>query len=153
MKAEKVQHLTFKDARGRFVPISLSDRKWDQVNVVTNPTKFTLRGMHYQTNPPQTKYVKVVEGKILDILYDLNTGETFCIFLNSEEGLLVESNLAHGYLTLEDNTVVTYLVEGEYSPSSEKSIVWDSIPEIKTAVLEFCKPEDLIISEKDQNGK
>lgn len=149
----KLQHLTFEDLRGRFTPIDLTGRKWNQVNVVTNPKKSTLRGIHYQTAPPQTKYVKVVEGQILDILYDLTTGETFSILLNSEEGLLVDSNFAHGYLTLEDNTIVTYLVEGEYNPNSERSIVWSTIPEIKEAVLKYCKEQEIIISDKDKNGK
>ena len=74
--------------------------------------------MHYQTNPPQTKYLKVVQGSIIDILYDLETKEVKSFHLNTEEAILIKPKYAHGFLTLEDNTIVTYLVKGEYNPTS-----------------------------------
>ena len=37
----------------------------------------------------------------------------------------------HGFLTLEDDTIVTYLVKGKYNPNQEKSIVWKDIPHLK----------------------
>ena len=153
MKPDKVQHKVFEDSRGVFIPIPLGDREWNQVNVVLNPNKFTLRGIHYQTNPPQTKYIKVVKGEILDILYDLNTGEVFCITLGTEDALLIGSNFAHGYLTLEKDTIVTYLTEGAYSPNSERSIVWNTIPEIKNTILKIVEENTLTISDKDMYGK
>jgi dTDP-4-dehydrorhamnose 3,5-epimerase-like enzyme len=52
---------------------------------------------------------------------------------------------------LEPNTIVVYLVKGEYNPESEHSIVWDTIPEIKTIVKNHT--QNLIISKKDENGK
>ena len=66
-------HPTFKDNRGSFTAFDCKD--WEQTNVSINPSKYTFRGMHYQTNPPQTKYLKVVQGSIIDILYDLETKE------------------------------------------------------------------------------
>ena len=59
----------FSDKRGDF---TLFDAKnCDQVNVVTNEEILTFRGLHYQTNPPQAKTVKVVQGEVLDILVNL----------------------------------------------------------------------------------
>ena len=57
-------HPTFKDNRGSFTAFDCKD--WEQTNVSINPSKYTFRGMHYQTNPPQTKYLKVVQGSIIE---------------------------------------------------------------------------------------
>ena len=52
----------FNDHRGDFVLFDANN--CDQVNVVTNKRKYTFRGLHYQTNPPQTKMVKIIQGKV-----------------------------------------------------------------------------------------
>ena len=57
----------FTDKRGDF--ILFDSKECSQVNVVTNTEKYTFRGLHYQTDPPQIKTVKVIQGKVLDILY------------------------------------------------------------------------------------
>lgn len=142
---------TFSDNRGMFIPYNLGE--WDQMNISTNYARFTFRGMHYQTNPPQTKLVKVIQGKVLDILYNLNTGQVEFYELDKDNELYIADNYAHGFLTLEPDTIFTYLVKGEYNPKSEHSIVWDSIPEIKKTVLEYTKGISLTISDKDKIGK
>jgi dTDP-4-dehydrorhamnose 3,5-epimerase-like enzyme len=60
--------------------------------------------------------------------------------------------MAHGFLTLEDDTIVTYMVKGEYNPDSEHSIVWHTIDEVKKVILDNIEGE-LIISDKDNEGK
>jgi dTDP-4-dehydrorhamnose 3,5-epimerase-like enzyme len=60
--------------------------------------------------------------------------------------------MAHGFLTLEDDTIVTYMVKGEYNPESEHSIVWHTIDELKQ-VIESNIEGELIISHKDNEGK
>ena len=109
--------------------------------------------MHYQTNPPQTKYLKVVQGSIIDILYDLETKEVKTFHLGTEDAIIVDSKYAHGFLTLDDNTIVTYLVKGEYNPLSEHSIVWKEVGTIRDIVLGNCTESEIVISEKDNNGK
>ena len=54
-----IPHPTFKDNRGSFTAVDtkFNDEIWNQVNVVTNQNKYTFRGLHYQTNPPQTKCI------------------------------------------------------------------------------------------------
>jgi len=143
----------FSDKRGDF---TLFDAKnCDQVNVVTNEEILTFRGLHYQTNPPQAKTVKVVQGEVLDILVNLKTQVVEHYILNKfSEPLYVGKNYAHGYLTLEPNTIFTYAVEGEYNPESEHSIIWSDIPIVKELVLSKIDSIDqLVISEKDSNGK
>jgi dTDP-4-dehydrorhamnose 3,5-epimerase len=151
----RINHLTFEDNRGSFTPIdcNLLGEKWDQFNISTNDKKYTFRGLHYQNNPRQTKCIKVIKGKILDIWVDLDTREVNTFRLDNTEFLFVPSNYAHGFLTLEDDTIVTYLVDGEYNPESEHSIVWNEIEDVKRLVETYIGDKQLTISEKDALGK
>jgi dTDP-4-dehydrorhamnose 3,5-epimerase len=142
---------TFRDNRGLFIPYNLEG--WDQMNISTNESKFTFRGLHYQTKPYQTKLVKVIQGKVLDFLYDIKTNTVEVYELNQDNELLITSNYAHGFLTLEPNTIFTYLVSGDYNPKSERSIVWNTIPEIKSVIEYTIRDNKLTISEKDKIGK
>ena len=150
----KIKHLTFNDNRGSYTPISTTqlDIEWDQCSISINDKKGTFRGLHYQTNPPQTKYIKVVKGSIIDFLYNLDTKELKYFTLGSNEAILVPNNMAHGFLTLEDMTIVTYMVEGDYNPQSEHSIVWHTIDGVKQ-IIESNIDDELIISTKDNLGK
>jgi dTDP-4-dehydrorhamnose 3,5-epimerase-like enzyme len=151
----KSNHLTHNDKRGSFTAIDSRylDINWEQFNVVTNKNKFTFRGLHYQTNPPQTKCIKVVQGKILDIWVDLKTEEVHTFELNNSHSLFIPNNYAHGYLTLEPNTIVTYLVKGNYNPDSEHSIVWKTIPKVKNIIEDYSESNKIYISKKDETGK
>jgi len=144
----------FTDERGDFVLFDTSN--CDQVNVVTNPNVYTFRGLHYQNGKhAQEKTVKVIQGKVLDILYNLKTRVVYFYTLDKDsEPLFVSKEYAHGYLTLEPNTIFTYGVVGEYKPQSEHSIVWDSITQLKEVIMSHVKVKNLlIISDKDKNGK
>lgn len=152
---ERIEHKTFKDNRGSYTPISTTelDLKWTQCSISVNDKEFTFRGLHYQLNPPQTKYIKVVQGSIVDFAVDLETGETEYIVLGDSDSVLIPNDKAHGFLTLEPNTIVVYLVEGEYNPESEHSIVWTTNPEVKKIVKYFVNEHPITISEKDSIGK
>ncbi len=101
-----------------------------QANVSFNKKMGTLRGMHYQLAPyEETKLVRCTRGAIYDVIIDLrpdsNTyGQWMSVELTSEnyKMLYVPENFAHGFLTLEDNTEVTYQVSKIYSPGSERGI-------------------------------
>ena len=150
-----IEHKTFNDNRGSYTPISTYELgiEWDQCSISINDKKGTFRGLHFQTNPPQTKYIKVVRGSIIDFLYNLDTKELNYFTLDSNQAILVPDNMAHGFLTLEDDTIVTYMVKGEYNPESEHSIVWNTIDEVKEIILYNLQGNDLIISHKDNEGK
>ena len=149
------KHPTFKDERGSFTAIDSKflDINWEQFNVGVNKNKFTFRGLHYQTNPPQTKCIKVIKGKILDIWVDLKTEEVKTFEMDSNQILFIPNNYAHGYLTLESDTIVTYLVKGRYNPDSEHSIVWNTIPKVKNIVDDYLQGCNIWLSEKDRVGK
>jgi len=127
------RHNTFEDNRGSFTPMTadLDGVKWDQFNVVTNNNAWVFRGMHYQTDPPQTKSIHVIKGEILDFVYDLETKEIQHFHLTPNEYLHVPDCKAHGYCTIVPNTIVAYFVKGAYSPDSEHTIPWHTLPEIK----------------------
>jgi dTDP-4-dehydrorhamnose 3,5-epimerase len=150
----KKEHKTFNDSRGSYTPISTYQLgiEWEQCSISVNDKKGTFRGLHYQTNPKQTKYIKVVRGSIIDFMLNLDTNELHHFTLDSNESILVPDNMAHGFLTLEDMTIVTYMVKGEYNPESEHSIVWHTIDEVKRVILDNIEGE-LIISDKDNWGK
>jgi dTDP-4-dehydrorhamnose 3,5-epimerase len=150
-----IEHKTYEDNRGSYTPISTYELgiQWEQCSISINDKKGTFRGIHYQTNPPQTKYVKVVKGSIIDFMLNLDTNELNYFTLGSNEAILVPHNMAHGFLTLEDDTIVTYMVKGEYNPNSEHSIVWNTIDEVKIVILDSLHGSNLIISDKDNEGK
>ena len=142
------------DNRGLFV-IS-KGKKYDQIFLATNKERHTFRGLHYQNNPQQIKHVSIIQGKVIDFLYHLRTGEVETYVLDpSSEVLTINKEYAHGYLTLEPDTIVYYEVEGQYNPETYKSIVWDTIPSIKdkiTGILKTSLFNILTISEKDKLG-
>jgi len=152
---EKIDHKTFEDERGSFTPIPLDvlGESWDQCSIATNDKAFTFRGLHYQTNPPQRKYIKVIKGRIIDFSVDIETLETEHIQLGPNDAVEIPAGRAHGYLTIDPHTIVAYLVKGEYNPESEHSIVWDQCPGVKGIVEIFTDHENITISEKDENGK
>jgi dTDP-4-dehydrorhamnose 3,5-epimerase len=153
---DKITHRTFADHRGSYTPVEHDTLgvEWTQSCISVNDKKFTFRGMHYQTDPPQTKYVKVVRGSIVDFALDLATGELDSATLGPNDAVLIPPDKAHGFLTLEDDTIVVYLVQGVYSPASERSIVWSTHEQLRAMVESLCGSADAItISDKDRVGK
>jgi len=158
-----INHKTFLDNRGSYTAFptigkvphedgtSSSFIHWDQCSISINEGRYTFRGMHYQDPHPQEKYVKVVQGSIIDFGYNLITGEVRYENVNKGNAVYLHNRYAHGFLTLEPNTIVAYMVRGKYSPDDEHSIVWHTIPEIKKVVELYTS--NPIISEKDKIGK
>lgn len=104
-----------------------------QGNMSNNISKNTLRGMHYQTDgAEEVKLVRCTKGALLDVILDirkesLTFGQYFMIELTEENGkqLYIPKGFAHGFLTLKDNTEITYLVSEFYTPGKERGIRWD----------------------------
>ena len=114
---------------------------------------FTFRGMHYQTDPEQIKTIKVVQGLLIDFLYNLKTKEVQVYELHCKSELLeVPKGWAHGFLTLEPYTIIAYTMLGTYNPETYTSIPWYSIPEVQQEVLKHCTAEQITISSKDNQS-
>ena len=94
--------------------------------------KGVLRGLHFQ-NPPfsQGKLVRVIKGKVLDVAVDIRKesstyGQYFSIELSSENKTMfwLPPGFAHGFVTLEDDTIFTYKCTGVYNKESEEALLW-----------------------------
>lgn len=142
----------FKDNRGSFIPVKLEDN-WIQSNLSINDNPYTWRGLHFQVGPrKQSKYVSVIKGRIIDIIVCLsgeNLGEVEIYQLGEGEGLFVPKGYAHGFLTMEPGTIVSYFVDEIYSKEHEVSLHWMSIPKVKETVESYIKNNQLVISDKD----
>ena len=159
MKPELKKQPIFKDHRGSFTPIKLSD-KWVQSNISTNDDIFVFRGLHLQKHPKsQAKQVTVIQGRVLDFCVCVdklnpNYGKTFDFMMNEGDVLYVPHGYAHGFLTLQSGTIVNYLVDEEYSSEHELSIKWDTVEEVKELITKITSgfTFKLKMSDKDNNG-
>ncbi len=104
-----------------------------QDNHALSLKKGTVRGLHFQKLPhAQGKLVRVARGSILDIAVDLRRaspsyGRYVSAILTAAGGeqIWVPPGFAHGYVTLEDNSEVTYKVTDVYAPATEGGIIWN----------------------------
>jgi dTDP-4-dehydrorhamnose 3,5-epimerase len=104
-----------------------------QINQSLSVEKGTLRGLHFQAPPfAQAKLVVAVSGAAFDVAVDLRRGSpTFgkwvSVVLSSAKGnqVLVPAGFAHGFLTLEPDTIMQYQVDNPYSPKHEGGVRWD----------------------------
>lgn len=157
MKIKKNKFEFFKDIRGNFFEIFNSKRDFfdfKQINLSISK-KGVLRGLHYQDKHPQAKLIKVIEGKIFDVIIDLRSnsrtfGKSFTFILSAKDNfnLFVPRGFAHGFLALEKKNLVLYAVDNFYSKKNEKTISWnDPLLQIK-----WPKLKNYIVSEKDKKG-
>lgn len=104
-----------------------------QANTSFSKKKGTLRGMHYQNDPYQeTKLIRCTRGSIYDVIIDLRPEsltykQWFGVELTQDnyKMLYVPEDFAHGFITLEDNCEVNYLVTQFYTPGAEAGIRWN----------------------------
>jgi dTDP-4-dehydrorhamnose 3,5-epimerase len=159
-KAHFIESRIFLDKRGSFSPLDLSKlgKNWVQSNISVNPRKYTLRGLHFQKNEfAQAKLIKVIKGRIIDFVVDLRTvSEDYnkVFFFDMKEGdeVYVPRYFAHGFITMEEDSIIQYLVDNDYSPENEGVKVWtdysEIIKEIKKYDGSFTK-EIVQIADKD----
>ncbi len=104
-----------------------------QTNASINHRAGTLRGMHYQETPAaEAKIVRCVRGSVYDVVIDLQPDsptylQHFGIELSAEnmKMLYIPEHYAHGFLTLEDNTELHYLVDNFYTPEYSRGYRYD----------------------------
>ena len=154
-KPELSKSVAVSDNRGVFSATELG-YECIQTNVSYNTNKYTFRGMHLQSAPhAQSKMVKVVNGSITDIIVDLREdSEDYMVvqtfYMEKGDELLVPKGFANGFITMEDHTVVQYLVDYPYTPAAEVCIHWKSFERIEDIFLKNFG--DIIISDKDKNA-
>lgn len=115
----------------------------------------TVRGLHFQLEPKaQGKLVACTSGALLDVAVDIRTGSpAFGQFvaeeLSAENGrqLWVPPGFAHGFCTLQPNTVISYKVTEYFSPEHDRGLSWDD-PDVNVAWP--VAPGSAVLSDKDR---
>ncbi len=110
--------------------------------------KNVIRGLHFQRYPKeQAKLVKVISGRIFDVVVDLKGLNYITIELDENKAIFIPKGYAHGFLALE-NTHLIYLVDEYYNPNYEDGIIYnDELLKIPWPV------ENPILSDKDKKLK
>ena len=117
-----------------------------------------LRGLHYQMEKPQGKLVWVTQGVVFDVFVDLRKDSpTFgawdghILSEENKERLWIPPGLAHGFLVLSDSADFQYKCTEYYTPSQERSLLWND--PVIGIVWPIQKGETPILSAKDLAGK
>lgn len=120
-------------------------------------SKSVIRGLHFQApNHSQAKLVRVVSGSILDVAVDIRKksktyGQYVSTILSDDNKRMfyIPDGFAHGFLTLEDNTIVQYKCSNFYNQESEGGLIWND----KDINIDWGIDFEPIISEKDKKNK
>jgi len=158
-----VEPVVHGDERGYFVETFREDKLEDFLGYKINfcqdneskSSRGVLRGLHYQLAPEaQTKLVRVIQGKVLDVAVDIRKGSpTFGKYVSVEltaknkKQLLVPRGFAHGFVVLEDDTIFAYKVDNYYSPVNDRGIAFD---DAKLGIEWNISHTELKLSEKDR---
>ena len=130
----------------------ISNFKQDSLSF--NAKQGTVRGLHYQNPQAETKIIQCLEGEIFDVIVDLRKGSaTFgkwtSIILNKNklQALYIPAGFAHGFQTLQDNTLLHYKISEDYLAGAAQGIRWDD------PILDIPWPlkETITISERDRS--
>ena len=129
------------DARGYFAETfradlfagAAGDVDFVQENESLSAKVGTVRGLHFQSDPfAQGKLVRCVAGALLDVAVDIRVGSPsygrwIAVELSAQNGsqLWIPSGFAHGFCTLEPDTVLAYKVTAYYSHEHDKGLAWD----------------------------
>lgn len=149
----------YEDFRG-WLSVSL-DKEIDfhvvQINQGYSRKKFTLRGLHYQEGEhAQAKLVSCLHGSIFNVAVDLRPGETYghaygeILSFENRKQMLIPRGFAHGYLTLEDDTLMQWCVDNDFCAEASRAIRYDSDFIWES---ESWPAGEYLVSEKDRNAE
>ncbi|WP_411195520.1 dTDP-4-dehydrorhamnose 3,5-epimerase [Raoultella planticola] len=158
-----IQPNVFGDARGFFLETFEKKRYQELLNIDlefvqdnhSRSSQGVLRGLHFQTQNPQGKLVRVVRGTVFDVAVDIRPesqtfGQWEGVILSEENKtqFWVPPGLAHGFVVLSDIADFEYKCTDYYNPACEGCLIW-SDPEIN---IEWPIASPLL-SDKDKQGK
>jgi dTDP-4-dehydrorhamnose 3,5-epimerase len=123
-----------------------------QINTSVSKCKGTLRGLHFQVAPYQEcKMLRCTKGAVFDIIIDLRPGSpTFLKWVGEEltednhKALYSPNGFAQGFITLKDNSEITYFTTGFYAPGFDRGVRWND-PQFGIKL----PTEPVVVSEKD----
>lgn len=157
----------FGDARGYYSPVyiesELADLGFQGIKQISRSKsgKGILRGMHFQKGDfAQAKIVEVVRGSVVDVVVDMRPESpsyrkftSVLLTLDNNRQLYIPRGFAHGFLSLEDDTIFQYFVDNTYAPEQEDGIAWND-PEINIdwqTLFDQYGIKEPMLSEKDQH--
>jgi len=158
-----IHNTFFEDSRGYFFE-SFNQQTFEKLTGLnvsfvqdnqSKSSKGVLRGLHFQQGEhAQAKLVRVLAGKVLDVIVDIRPdsptfGQHFSLELTAENQmqLFVPRGFAHGFIVLEDDTVFFYKCDNFYNKASEGGLMYNDADLNIDWVL---KNEELILSDKDK---
>lgn len=160
-----IEPVTFGDERGFFMETwqqkkfceLVCERNFVQDNH-SKSARNILRGLHYQTQNPQGKLVRVVSGEVFDVAVDMRKssatfGRWTGIMLSAENKrqLWIPEGFAHGFYVLSESAEFVYKCTDYYNPLSEHSLLWNDVSVgIKWPLIDGELP---LLSSKDSLGK
>jgi dTDP-4-dehydrorhamnose 3,5-epimerase len=109
----------------------------------------TLRGLHYQTAPhAEAKLVRCTRGRVFDVAVDLRRRRWTAVELSAQNrlSLYIPEGFAHGFLTLEPESELSYLISVPYAPGSSAGLRWDD----PALGITWPNVPTLTISERDR---
>lgn len=128
-----------------------------QINQGYSKKAFTLRGMHFQEGEhAQAKLVSCLHGSIFNVAVDLRPGETYghaysaVLSFENRKQMLIPRGFAHGYLTLEDDTLMQWCVDNDFCAAAAKAVRYDSEFNWQTDPWPMM---EYILAEKDKSAK
>lgn len=153
----------FSDSRGYFLETWSSralrargiETGFVQDNQSLSKQAGVIRGLHFQLAPfAQGKLVRVIAGAIYDVAVDIRTGSPTYgkhvaarLTATGFEQLWIPPGFAHGFQTLEPDTIVAYKVTSDYAPSADRGIIFDD-PDL--AIDWPVSPDPALLSDKDR---
>lgn len=160
-----IEPLVFEDIRGYFFE-SYNQKVFEEANIKevfiqdneSRSKKGVLRGLHFQSQYPQGKLVRVIKGTLFDVAVDLRIGsptfgkwEGFILSEHNKKQLYIPEGFAHGFLVLSDEAVFHYKCTNFYRAEYDSGILWnDTVLGIKWPLEEIKEP---ILSDKDKRQK
>ncbi len=103
------------------------DETFSSINAVN-----VVRGLHFQKNNPQAKLVTVLSGAVWDVIVDLRPEsstykkwESVELSSNNHSGIYIPRGFAHGFVSLQDGTIMLYQCDGKYDKDTDTGIRFD----------------------------
>ncbi len=125
-----------------------------QINLSGNRRKHTLRGLHYQNSPhAESKLVRCLQGRAFDVVVDIRPHSptfghwlSFNLDARTLNAVFIPEGCAHGFLTLEKDTLVQYQMGRPFVPGKAAGIVWND-PQLSID----WPHEPAVLSDADRN--
>lgn len=158
-----LQPQIFGDERGFFMETFRANWFYDHVAPKTfvqenhsQSKKGVLRGLHYQSENPQGKLVRVIHGEVFDVAVDMRqSSPTFgkwvgvVLSADNKKQFWLPEGFAHGFYVLSDTAEFIYKCTDYYNPKAEHSLLWND----PTVAIDWHLSSEPLLSPKDLAGK